>query len=790
MKAFTDHHLRLLPALTAGLLVLACSGPEEPLYQTEVVKEPVVDEVSTPPITPETSSESSPALPEATRATPGDVHQWMQNELKPATGAPPSPSAGPDDETQSRLLPPVVGPDPSADEILVTENPFWLATGNQFNPDPGAFTGNITPVQLFTPPIPDEKDYMMSDFPDTPADRGISPTIQPAKLPAFPPRIGGGSTDPYGLPAHTEVAGSRWKIPYQQRDRYPDPETAETPFQDELPYLWHPYKQSILKGDVPVLGEDIFLKITASAFGFYEATRVPTPSGISGANANNAEFYGEGDAIILQQNFPIRFDLFSGETEVFKPVNWLLRLQPVANINYVETTETGALQPDVRGDTATRGPIPAFPVAGPAATPGDIFAWQTANLDIVPDDYEDRVVTRRREFIALQEGFFEVKLADLSSTFDFVSTRAGYQTFNSDFRGLVFFDTNLGYRIFGNAENNLWQYNLAFFDIREKDTNSLLNTFDDRDQDVFIANLFRQDFIWPGYAVNFSALANFDSGNNYVDDNGFPVRPAQIGQVDVDSNRDIRSYYLGFSGEGKFGRVNISHSFYQALGTDEFNTIEGREVDINAQQAHVEISYDRDWIRYKGTFFYASGDSDPEDGTAEGFDSILDNPNLIGGPFSYWVRQGFNLGSTSVLLKQRNSLIPNLRSAKFEGQSNFINPGVMIAGVGADIELTTENRLFLNCNYIRFADTAVLNRVLFDNKIDNEVGWDLSIGLISRPLLTDNIVIQAGLGVFIPTQGYEDIYGTNDEPVPTYDQGQSDYQSILYSAFIQLSLVY
>jgi hypothetical protein len=181
----------------------------------------------------------------------------------------------------------------------------------------------------------------------------------------------------------------------------------------------------------------------------------------------------------------------------------------------------------------------------------------------------------------------------------------------------------------------------------------------------------------------------------------------------------------------------------------------------------------------------------PEDGTAGGFDTILDNPNLFGGPFSYWTRQGLNLASTTVFLKQRGSLIPNLRSAKFEGQSNFVNPGIMIAGVGADIELTTENRLFLNCNYIRFAETAVLNQVLFDNKIDNEVGWDLSIGLISRPLLTDNLVIQAGLGIFVPTQGYEDIYGQNEAKVATYDQNDGrDYEDILYSAFIQLSLVY
>ena len=59
----------------------------------------------------------------------------------------------------------------------------------------------------------------------------------------------------------------------------------------------------------------------------------------------------------------------------------------------------------------------------------------------------------------------------------------------------------------------------------------------------------------------------------------------------------------------------------------------------------------------------------------KGFDSILDNPFFIGGPFSWYVHQGFNLAGTAVNLKQRDSLIPNLRTSKTEGQSNFVNPG-------------------------------------------------------------------------------------------------------------------
>ena len=79
---------------------------------------------------------------------------------------------------------------------------------------------------------------------------------------------------------------------------------------------------------------------------------------------------------------------------------------------------------------------------------------------------------------------------------------------------------NLGARLFGNCDNNLYQYNLAVFDMREKDTDSELNTFDNRDQEVAIANFYRQDFIWPGYTAEWSFLANFDHGGTHYDDNG------------------------------------------------------------------------------------------------------------------------------------------------------------------------------------------------------------------------------------------------------------------------------
>ena len=120
------------------------------------------------------------------------------------------------------------------------------------------------------------------------------------------------------------------------------------------------------------------------------------------------------------------------------------------------------------------------------------------------------------------------------------------------------------------------------------------------------------------------------------DNQGFLVRPDPVG-IATPHNLDI--VYLGWTSEGHIGPVNVSHAFYEALGHDTNNPIAGRAVDINGQLAFLELSIDRDWMRYQASVFFSSGDDNPRDGTARGFDSILDAPKIMGGEFSYWNRQ-------------------------------------------------------------------------------------------------------------------------------------------------------
>ena len=59
-----------------------------------------------------------------------------------------------------------------------------------------------------------------------------------------------------------------------------------------------------------------------------------------------------------------------------------------------------------------------------------------------------RGTNRTDTHVSLEEAFAEVKLADLSANYDFVSLRAGIQPFVSDFRGFIFSDNNLGAAVF------------------------------------------------------------------------------------------------------------------------------------------------------------------------------------------------------------------------------------------------------------------------------------------------------------------------------------------------------
>ncbi|MDQ2947208.1 MAG: carboxypeptidase-like regulatory domain-containing protein [Acidobacteriota bacterium] len=502
---------------------------------------------------------------------------------------------------------------------------------------------------------------------------------------------------------------NRWGLDYPAYKRY----DASGEYPIVVGHLYNPFNRNKLKGDYPIFGNQTFLNVTLASDTFVEGRRLPTPSGIGSDSPDSARFFGRFGQFFTSENLSFSFDLFHGDA-AFRPIDWRIKFTPEVNVNYLMAHENGIVNIDVRKGT-----------------------------------------TRTDAHLGLQEAFIEVKLKDLSHAYDFTSVRAGIQSFNSDFRGFIFSDQEPGLRIFGNLRSNRYQYNLAYFSMLEKDTNSGLNRLDYRHQQVFIANLYRQDFIKPGYTIQVSFHYDKDDPSFKFDENNFLVRPAPIGAVKPHA---IRAFYYGLTGDGHLGKLNLTHAFYQVLGHDSLNPIAGKRVDINAQMAAAELSLDRDWLRYRVSFFFASGDKDPRKGTARGFDAIFDSPNFAGGIFSFWNREGIRLTGTGVGLVSPSSLLPSLRSSKSQGQANFVNPGLYLLNAGTDIDISPKLRAFVNLNLVRFVRTAPLELLLFQRPIHAGVGADSGIGVRYRPPLTDNIVITAGVNSFQPFQGFRDIY--------------------------------
>jgi hypothetical protein len=506
------------------------------------------------------------------------------------------------------------------------------------------------------------------------------------------------------------AAPDRWNVAMPEWNRYG--RNGEYPYV-RTTHWWDPFNRNVLKGDMPIVGQQTFLNITAISDTQVEERRVPSMSNVSSARPGSSEFFGKGEQFALSQTFRFSLDLFHGDAS-FRPVDWRVRVTPVVNVNYLNVRELGIVDVDVRKGT-----------------------------------------TRIDSHAGLQEAFAEYKIHDLSPNYDFLSVRAGIQGFSSDFRGFIFVEEQPGVRLFGNLHSDRWEYNAAYFNFLEKNTNSGLNTFALRHEQVMIANLYVQDFIKPGYTTEFSIHYNKDEPGFHYDDNGFLVRPAPVG---VFQAHEVRAAYLGWAGNGHLGRINVNHAFYQALGTDSRNPIAGRPVTINAQMAAAEVSIDRDWIRYKVSAFFASGDRNPRGDRATGFDSIVDDPAFAGGIFSFWDRQSLRLPGTGIALTPGDSLLPSLRASKEEGQANFVNPGIFIANAGADFDLTPKLKSFLNVNYLRFERTAPIELLLFESPIHNTIGVDYSLGFRYRPPLSENISITGGAAGLSPGQGFRDLF--------------------------------
>jgi hypothetical protein len=558
---------------------------------------------------------------------------------------------------------------------------------------------------------------------------------KPAPETAVPPLVNPGAVLP---PQPVETNGyiplpDRWRI----LDALGRPE-----------HVWDPYDTNTLKGDKPIFGHDWFIDLAALSDTLFEKSRVPLPvSGIASARPDENNTFGRYGRLFFSQTELLSLSLIKGDT-VYRPPDFELRLSPAFNFNHLAVGERGIVNIDPEKGT-------------------------------VRDD----------GFVGLQEGFVDYHLRNVSEYYDFDAVRVGIQPFSTDFRGFLFQDNEPGIRLFGDRDANRWQYNLAYFQRLEKDTNSGLNDLGRgfRRDNVVVANLYRQDFPVHGFTSQaiFVRNDNHEGGEFYYDKNGFLVRPAQIGDgrgYDYDVN------YLGLNGDGHFGRLNLTASAYWAFGDlthNQFGPPGNDGAHINAFFAAAEPSIDFDYFRWRLSGLYASGDRNPQNGHATGFDAIFENPQFAGADTSYWIREHLPfIGGGGVGLDTENGVLADLRASKGEGQSNFVNPGIALIGTGGDLDILPELRLSTNFDYLRFATTAPLEFLRHQGNIPDSLGYDLSVALTYRPLDTQNVIFRLSAAALLPGAGLKAIYNTAGGATP-FGSG-----NFLYTLMFDMILAY
>ncbi|MCI4624413.1 MAG: hypothetical protein L3V56_00460 [Candidatus Magnetoovum sp. WYHC-5] len=343
--------------------------------------------------------------------------------------------------------------------------------------------------------------------------------------------------------------------------------------------------------------------------------------------------------------------------------------------------------------------------------------------------------------ITLEEAWVELVLSQEATV------RAGIQEYNADLIGTIYNDTDPGVRVYGTVGNGI-QWSLFAAQRFENNLISDLNVLGDiRDQHIVIANA---QFNVGKTLIKPTLIYNHDREGDH-----------KYGRSGYDEKID--AVYGGVTTYGPVGPLQVLTGLYGAVGMQDnvmlLGTVPLEDQDIRAFMGYADIAYplNKSMITPHIGVFYASGDDNPGDDDAEGFDSISDKVNV-------WGSKGIIIDDRislpgGVTVVRNNSPYTSLRDN--DDSSNFVNPGVLATNLGLVVVPHKKLNVDTNLTYFWWAETQVLEAIFGD--LDREIGleWNMLVDFT----INKNLTVFAGGAAFWPENEMNKIFG--DDSVAT-----------------------
>jgi len=359
----------------------------------------------------------------------------------------------------------------------------------------------------------------------------------------------------------------------------------------------------------------------------------------------------------------------------------------------------------------------------------------------------------------VERAYFEFKLNFLCGLNSWIGV--GHDIWGLDGQGgfLVYLDDDPGIRWYGNYEKFNWDFKF----VRKAEQTDEADLGTDSNRDVFLLKL-GYDF---GPAFKPNLFAAYDHNGAMV---AGPHKTEDLGTWDI--------YYIGANAAGKIGafmyNAEVVYQGGSVDGTSAGEALWGEDdYDVKAWAGLINVGIDlaayapalRKFVVSAG-FLYASGDDDMDDDDLEGFTGVTSATRFFK-PWAMGTLPVHGANSQPVIGSIIYSWLPAAYYGKVTtggvtgyGCDHGDNPGLNAFVFALDWAPAPKWGFKFTAKYLQWDETDAIE-AKYDENIDDEIGYEFN-GMLTYKIYK-NVTTFAGLSVFVPGDGIDDINDAKEE---------------------------